>query len=862
MRYTLRFFSLLIFTITLFTQNVNAQKNCPTWEWALEVAPTDISLIKMRGDSIGDMYVLGSFKNTVTFGSTQLIANGPSYFIAKIDTLGQWQWAKQFEIPSSVLSFHVHEPVDINIAKTGHVSVVGSFEDSVKFDSLILVSSDTNYVSMFAARLNPATMQWDWAVKTDGTYGVLGSSIFADSYGNTYITCRANSLSPANDTVWFGNTQIELDTSINIVAKISSDGIWKWAKVIGPVINSTFSDSHVNVTKSRNPVIATAVKGKFKFNGQTINFGLNKSNILIMAYDTAGQQLWYNNTLSYDTKIASSLAIGSDKYSSIYVHCLIDGVKQFGQDTISSNYYTSVIAKLNASGQWVWAKKIKTSGMGSAFNFNYLEMATRPSGDSYISGAFQGQIVFGNDSLESNSPTNIYVAKMDSSGTWQWAGMAHQEPAQFGSQPFVKGVSATPSDRMFTMGHYFATLNFGFHPVVTAGRFLAKLRPDSTISLNMPKDTTLHCGESMVLKPRTSSVAQMYYTWSPSTGLSSTTERNPTANPTVTTTYTVTARTSNGCVASANYTIYRDTTLRGGSRIGFSTSTGGNTVCDNTTLLIDATGAFASYKWNTGDTAPIIHAKRPGTYVLTAVDYNGCYSKDSIEIRGPVKITAPTFLLCQNDSVKLSINPFGLDSIKWSTGSTSSYIHAKQTGTYWVTIKKGNCIFTDTVEVSPFSGPGLAQFTYTNNGLTATFKPVSIGIAKGFWNFGDGNVMNGITATHTYASYGTYQVCYQTTDVCGFTDYKCDSITIAPISLPELKKPTEFSIYPNPGNGLLNIECTDYGSHQLKLIDLSGKVLLEKKLNNNTHWEINLSHLPQGCYFIRIDNQTKTFMKN
>ena len=862
MKSQLQLVALLLISVTIFVKPVMAQNNCPTWEWALEVAPTDISLIKMRGDSIGDMYVLGSFKNTVTLGSTQLTANGTSYFISKIDTLGQWQWAKQFEIPSSVLSFHIHEPVDINIAETGHVSVVGSFEDSVKFDSITLVSSDPNYVSMFAARFNPATMQWEWAVKTDGTYGVVGSSIFADSYGNTYITCKANSLSLTNDTVWFGNIQIELDTSINIVAKISPNGTWTWAKVIGPIINSNYSHSHVTLTSSGNPIVASGVVGKFKFNGQTVNFGLNRSNIMIMAYDTAGQQLWYNNTLSHDTKIASSIAIGSDKYNSIYVHCLIDGVKQFGQDTISSNFYTSVIAKLNASGQWVWAKKIKSTGAGSVFTYNHLAMTTTPNGDSYISGAFQGQIVFGNDSLESNSPKNIYVAKMDSSGTWQWAGMAHQDPVQSGFHPGVMGVSATPSDRMFTMGHYFATLNFGFHPVVNAGRFLAKLRPDSTISLNMPKDTTLHCGETMVLKPRTSSVAQMYYSWSPATGLSDSQIRNPTANPTVTTTYTLTARTSNGCSASASYTVYRDTTLRGGGRISLSTSTGGFTVCDNTTLLISAPPVYGSYKWNTGDTAPTIHAKRPGTYVLTAIDLNGCYSKDSIEIKGPVKISAPTFLLCQNDSVKLTINSFGLDSIAWSNGSTGNHIYVNQPGTYWVTIKKGNCRFTDSVDVTPFTGPGLAQFIYSNNGLVTNFRPVSIGIAKGFWTFGDGNSLNGINATHTYASYGTYEVCYQTTDVCGFTDYKCDSITIAPISLPEIEKEPLFSIYPNPTNGILNIETDDYRTPILQVTDVSGKVLVNTRLQAGKTWSINLSHLPQGYYFIRIGKQTRTFVKN
>src|SRR6185436_7955578 len=46
------------------------------------------------------------------------------------------------------------------------------------------------------------------------------------------------------------------------------------------------------------------------------------------------------------------------------------------------------------------------------------------------------------------------------------------------------------------------------------------------------------------------------YSWSPATGLSSSTVSNPTANPNTTTTYTVTkTATSNGCTATASVTV-------------------------------------------------------------------------------------------------------------------------------------------------------------------------------------------------------------------------------------------------------------------------------------------------------------------
>ncbi len=57
-------------------------------------------------------------------------------------------------------------------------------------------------------------------------------------------------------------------------------------------------------------------------------------------------------------------------------------------------------------------------------------------------------------------------------------------------------------------------------------------------------------------------VAGVTYSWSPTTGLSSSTVSNPTANPTSTTTYTLTAtQTSTGCTASSTVTVTVNTTV-------------------------------------------------------------------------------------------------------------------------------------------------------------------------------------------------------------------------------------------------------------------------------------------------------------
>lgn len=73
----------------------------------------------------------------------------------------------------------------------------------------------------------------------------------------------------------------------------------------------------------------------------------------------------------------------------------------------------------------------------------------------------------------------------------------------------------------------------------------------------------------------------------------------------------------------------------------------------------------------------------------------------------------------------------------------------------------------------------------------------------------------------------------------------------------ELQK-TEFSLYPNPTSDLLYFYTNDTQQSNIKLFDISGKIMVEKSIENNSN--INIQHLQNGIYFYQIsnENQTKT----
>jgi photosystem II stability/assembly factor-like uncharacterized protein len=73
------------------------------------------------------------------------------------------------------------------------------------------------------------------------------------------------------------------------------------------------------------------------------------------------------------------------------------------------------------------------------------------------------------------------------------------------------------------------------------------------------------------------------------------------------------------------------------------------------------------------------------------------------------------------------------------------------------------------------------------------------------------------------------------------------------------------SIYPNPTNNITNIEFESFGTYELKVLDISGKLVHSEELTAQNH-QINTESWPTGIYQISITNEkglmtSKTIVK-
>ncbi|SFM91634.1 gliding motility-associated C-terminal domain-containing protein [Chitinophaga sp. YR627] len=125
------------------------------------------------------------------------------------------------------------------------------------------------------------------------------------------------------------------------------------------------------------------------------------------------------------------------------------------------------------------------------------------------------------------------------------------------------------------------------------------------------------------------------------------------------------------------------------------------TICEGSTLRLNATTSGATYVWSTGETTPFIDVYMQGTYTVD-VTLNGCTTHDELDV---TVATRPNITLtddveiCPNETAMLTVDPDG-GRVRWNNGDITNSIVVSRPGDYWVEVNRNNCVVTDTVKVT------------------------------------------------------------------------------------------------------------------------------------------------------------------
>ena len=337
-------------------------------------------------------------------------------------------------------------------------------------------------------------------------------------------------------------------------------------------------------------------------------------------------------------------------------------------------------------------------------------------------------------------------------------------------------------------------------------------------------DQTICFGTSTIIGP--TATAGYSYSWSPATGLNTTTSATPTASPTDTTTY-ILLQTDNvtGCYQ-------RDTMLVTVVPLPVAPTLGSNNpVCWYSTISLTASGnAGATYTWTgpNGFSSSLqnpnhIHSLFPDTgYYYCQQFIGGCYSPfDSVFVHmfpRPAALSGINQTICKNQSANIGAAQVPGSTYTWhstpsgySSTSPNDVVTPTVTTTYIIAETDiHNCIDSNNVVITVKPLP-VVSFTNPSPAclnIGSLFTNTSTGsIVTNDWNWGDGSAHTGIISpNHGYTAVGTYQVKL----ICTTTDGCIDSIThtITTVTVPK----DSFTLNPHVGCGPLAVNFQNFGS--------------------------------------------------
>ena len=238
-------------------------------------------------DANGYVYTTGQFQGNIDFdpgqGIASITAGSDDVFVLKLDSLGNYVWAKSMGGSGGDYSN------SIQVDSTGNVYTAGQFGGTADFDPGLgtsnLVSNGSH--DIFVSKLD-SLGNFVWAKWMGGDDGDVAYSLALDSVGNVYTTGRFKGT--ADFDPGLGTSNLASKGLYDIfISKLDSFGNFVWAKSFGGLTDDT--GRSITTDSSSYVYAAGSFTGIADFNpgSETSNFtSIGDQDIFISKLDSSG----------------------------------------------------------------------------------------------------------------------------------------------------------------------------------------------------------------------------------------------------------------------------------------------------------------------------------------------------------------------------------------------------------------------------------------------------------------------------------------------------------------------------------------------------------------------------------------------
>jgi len=441
----------IIILIILIVCGLTYAQETPDWAWAVRAGGTGSNFgHAIATDNSGNSYVTGYFKNTAMFGTTELTALGnQDVIVAKYDSNGALLWVSQ----AGGTGQDIGSGIALDAA--GNIYITGYIDGTSLFGSTELVCSDTD---AFVAKLD-SNGTWLWAAKNVGGGHNYAHAIATDNLGNSYITGEYKY------TATFGDASITAEADYDVfVACISANGDWIWAST-----NQGWSeDIGQSIAKHGNFLYVTGHTKGSDFG--PYNVAGNGSQIFVAKISQWGTWSWAVGAGGSSSDYGHAIQVDNSGYC--WVTGYFSRAASFSGISVglsTNNYAQIFVGRVSPEGLWTEVHTVtqSTRSHGNA-------IALDASGHVYITGYFMGDVSFGDHELINAGGEDIFVAKLNVNGTWDWA-----SPAGGSTNYYDKGlgIALDGNGSCYITGCFTGTGYFGDTQLVSPGNediFIAK----------------------------------------------------------------------------------------------------------------------------------------------------------------------------------------------------------------------------------------------------------------------------------------------------------------------------------------------------------------------------------------------------
>ena len=415
------------------------------WDWAVSAGGESAEFSRdITCDNSGNIYITGYFYGSCTFGNQYITASGNSdLFIAKLSMNGQWLWARAgtgngFNRGNSIVCDNL-----------GYIYVAGSFESTISFGGMNLVSSGQRDICI--VKLDTAG-NWIKSVKAGGNGQEESLGIKYNHSEKFLITTGYYTANPS-----FGQHNLTGVSGRDIfVARMDRDLGWTWVE--SAASSGAEESKAVEIDGNGNSVITGYYTSAISFGDNSLPTAQGRD-VFVAKISKNGQWLWASSAEGNSDDDAN--AIGTDNNGNIYITgSFFDEIK-FGNSTLNSeNDRNLFVAKLNSAGNWSWGRVATGSS-----SVDGLGISVQSNGISYISGSFYENVKFGNNSYISLGDSDFFIAKISSSGSWNWS----QVNGAVTSILTVESISNYINDDIIISGNFYGTVKFGEDTLISEG---------------------------------------------------------------------------------------------------------------------------------------------------------------------------------------------------------------------------------------------------------------------------------------------------------------------------------------------------------------------------------------------------------